>query len=202
MTPSLYAEPDVLARLDFPTPPLHSNRLIGLHGFAQSGKDTVAGILKDYGYEQIILARPILEALVRLNPIVQSDNRGRLHRFNSILLEEGYEGAKQTTEFRRLMQVFGTEVGRDLFGENVWLDAAARKMEPGRLYVISDVRFHNEAQFIADRGGMLVKVVRPDTGPVNGHNSDAGLPDSLFDVILHNDGTLQDLANRVYMDLV
>lgn len=202
MTPSLYAEPDTLSRLDFPTPALHSNRLIGLHGFARSGKDSVAHVLKHYGYEQIVLARPILDALITLNPIVQADTKGRTYRFNEVLVEEGYEEAKKTLEFRRLMQVFGTEVGRGIMGDDVWLEVADKKMTVGQRYVISDVRFQNEADWIKDHGGMLVKVVRPGYGPVNAHASDAGLPDSEFDLIIPNDGTLQDLAHRVHSDIV
>lgn len=205
MSPSLYAE--ALTWFDWsPRRPVRESRIIGLHGFAQSGKDTVAGFLKHYGYEQVVLAKPLLDCLVALDPIVAADANGRTYRFAEVLEAEGYEEAKKTPEFRRLLQVFGSEVGRDLLGPalgvNTWVDIARNKIAKKGQYVISDVRFRDEVKMVREEGGLLVKVKRPGYGPINGHKSDAGLPDHLFDVVIYNDGTLTDLAAKVEKELV
>lgn len=195
---TMYTEPDTFHTL----PGSGESRLIGMHGFAGTGKDTVAQILSDHGYHRVAFATPILESLSTLNPIVSVDSMGRMLRFNDVLEMEGYEEAKKTLEFRRLMQVFGTDVGRDLFGENVWVDQAKKKMGPKGKFIITDVRFPNEVKMVKSLGGTLVKILRPGYTPVNEHISDSGLPDRLFDRILINDGSIEDLRRNVVQSLL
>jgi len=77
--------------------------------------------------------------------------------------------------------------------------------------VFSDVRFMNEFQAIKDGGGFVVRVKRKLTTPYDEkamnllHDSETELPnkpDDLFDYIIDNSGTLEDLAveidNMVY----
>jgi hypothetical protein len=91
----------------------------------------------------------------------------------------------------------GTEVGRDLIYEAIWIDGLRNKIRNGD-YVITDVRFDNEAEMIrSNREGFLVKIVRDGVGPVNSHKSDSGLPDELFDLIINNDGSLEEFLESV-----
>lgn len=68
---------------------------------------------------------------------------------------------------------------------------------------ISDVRFRNEVDGVRAAGGKVIKIVRPGAGLGGGaglHPSEveqASIPDDAFDAILHNDGTLEDLATKV-----
>ena len=58
--------------------------------------------------------------------------------------------------------------------------------------------FENEAEMIrAHSEGILVKIVRDGVGPVNTHSSDSGLPDSMFDLIINNDGSLEEFLQSV-----
>jgi hypothetical protein len=79
---------------------------------------------------------------------------------------------------RVAMQLFGTEVGRELFskwmphvGERFWLThfqlrrETLLKKEPNTNIVVCDVRFPNEAELIKDLGCILVKVIRPGHQP-------------------------------------
>lgn len=174
------------------------NRLIGLSGFAQVGKDSVANILKEHGFQRIALADPIREAMYLLNPIVVTDSRGRIFRLQEVVDDIGWDDAKTSIpEVRRLLQVFGTEVGRQLFGEGIWVDLAMRKIGPEGKYVITDVRFPNEVLAIGSLGGSLIRVTRPGSAPVNQHISDAGLSGSWFYAEISNDGSLEDLRSKV-----
>jgi hypothetical protein len=91
----------------------------------------------------------------------------------------------------------GTEVGRDMFGDNFWVDQALREVQDDDLAVFTDCRFPNEAQAIKDRGGVVWRVERPGFGPVNGHASETSLDDWDFDGIIQNNGTLDDLTYKV-----
>lgn len=171
--------------------------IIGLHGYAQSGKDSLAKILvDDFGYTRIAFADILREAIYRLNPIVEANidiDRGVVvTRVQSLVDSIGWDRAKvEYEEVRRLLQVMGTEVGRQLFYEDIWVDAALKDYDPQGKYVVTDMRFDNEVAAIEGRKGVLVKVKRPGVGPVNDHVSDAGLPDEAFDLILDNDSTLE-----------
>jgi hypothetical protein len=74
-------------------------------------------------------------------------------------------------EIRGLLQRMGTEVGRQMFGEQVWINKAMEIAEREDNVVFSDVRFHNEADAILRAGGRLWRVTRPGVGPVNSHAS-------------------------------
>jgi hypothetical protein len=192
---------------------VHVPTVIGMHGYARSGKDTVAQFLAPFGYQRLAFADRLRECMYALDPIVGADSRGRPWRLQEIVDEVGWDEAKGVTlgkvdgpEIRRLLQVFGTEVGRELLSDTIWVDVVLKQIEeglkdnPSARFVITDVRFPNEEMglrtglgFLAPRDIELWKVTRPGVNPVNSHVSDAGLADSLFDAVLSNHGTLDDL---------
>ncbi|RZU35977.1 dephospho-CoA kinase [Streptomyces sp. BK022] len=172
-------------------------RYIGLHGFAGTGKDAVAKILANYGYERVAFADVLREALYVLNPIVSYGYTGQ-QWLSEVVDHLGWDLAKREyPEIRRMLQVLGTEVGREMIDQNVWVNSVFKKLEEGKKYVFTDVRFVNEHQAIDSRLGLLVKIDRPGYGPVNAHKSDKGLPDEWFDVRIVNDGSLEDLNTKV-----
>lgn len=191
---TVYANPDNHHRIDMP----HLN-VLGLHGFAQSGKDTIAKGLERYGYTRVALADPIRSIAYAIDPIIAADSYGRLFRLQEYVDQVGWDDAKvSNSEVRRLLQVIGTEVGRDMLGSNVWVDLAEEKMAHPGFWVVTDVRFLNEVDMIRRLNGTLVKVIRPGVRSVNQHVSDKGLPDHLFDHVIHNDGTIDELFQKVY----
>ena len=92
--------------------------IIGLSGYAQSGKDTVAELLcLNYGFKRISFALPMRDAIYTLNPYIINDGLGDGNwRVADEVDEHGWDIAKQHPEVRRLMQVFGTDVGSNMFG--------------------------------------------------------------------------------------
>ena len=169
--------------------------IIGLSGYAQSGKDTVAELLcLNYGFKRISFALPMRDAVYTLNPIVEGGNR-----VSDLVDEYGWDIAKAVPEVRRLLQVFGTEVGRNLFGETFWIDQAFKRAEEYQRVVFSDVRFPNEAKAIQQRNGDVWRINRHNHTAVNGHTSEHAMDNFMFKHVIYNDGTLNDLSNEVFM---
>src|SRR6266511_6207822 len=107
-------------------------RLIGLTGYAQSGKDSVAGFLKDYGYQRVAFADGVREALLALDPflvpfppIIPSAIPPRL---SALVAGVGWDEAKKHPEVRRLLQRLGTEVVRDMVDPDAWVSLGMRKV--------------------------------------------------------------------------
>jgi hypothetical protein len=170
-----------------------NNNYIGLSGWAKSGKDTVANYLvENYGYKKLSFAEPMRESLLRLNPLVpymQSEIR-----LATAVRHMGWEDLKRINpEVRELLQRFGTEVGREMFGQNFWVDLAISKIQPGDKVVFADVRYKNEADAIRNLGGPVVRVARDGVGPANNHSSEHDLNTYDFDLVVANNGSLDDL---------
>lgn len=176
--------------------------LIGLSGYAQSGKDSTADILvREFGFKRLAFADSLRAAVYALDPHMEI---GDLTYAKVLDYYGGYEAARETphkTEIRRLLQRMGTEVGRNLFGENFWVDQTLSKREPHLDYVITDCRFLNEARAVVNEG-QVWRITRPGVGPAVSadgsiHPSETSLDNWPFDHIINNFGTLDELAITV-----
>ncbi|MER5754333.1 hypothetical protein [Streptomyces sp. NPDC002088] len=173
-------------------------QFVGLHGHAGVGKDTVAEILAKFGYTRVAFADKLREALYTLNPVILTDTDGRVWTLRDIVDEIGWDDAKRKyEEIRRMLQVLGTEVGREMISQDVWVNAAFKDLDEDKKYVFTDVRFVNEHQAIDSRLGLLIRVDRPGVGPANDHKSEKALPDQWFDASIVNDGSIEDLHTKV-----
>lgn len=167
--------------------------IIGLTGYAQSGKDTVAKILVDnYGYTRVAFADKIREFLYETSP-----------DYIKLLVDEvGWEKAKQNSAVRELLQ--NTGVGaRKVFGENFWVNQALGSMAVGYPnIVVTDVRFVNEADTLKVNGGQIWRVKRLGVSAVNSHVSETQMDDYKVDQIFVNNGTIEDLEALVKTRMV
>ena len=171
---------------------------IGMSGYARSGKDTVADILhEEYGFGRVTLAAPLKEMVYTLNPWVDIDFDCHV-RYQDFVDDLGLHEAKNHPEVRRLLQVYGTDVMRRQFGEDVWVDLAYSGKDPADHWVVTDCRFKNEANGIRNHGGFVVRVERPGVEPPNLHPSEVDLLDYDFDFYLDNSGTLEELEASVH----
>lgn len=169
-------------------------RLIGIAGKAGSGKDTVAAHLVDnYSFTRYALAAPIKKAMCAAFSLPE-------HVFEDRELKEkplDWLGFSP----RRLAQLFGTEFGRKIVGDDVWLRVAQRNIDwlratGGGDVVVSDVRYNNEAEWIRRNCGEVWVVDRPDTAPVASHSSEAGVDMALVNRVLPNNGSIAQLKLR------
>jgi hypothetical protein len=171
--------------------------IIGLSGYAQSGKDTIAEMLTmNYGFKRLAFADNIRKAIIKLNPILNDGSR-----ISESVKKIGWEPTKAISETRRLLQVFGTEIGREMFGEDFWVKQVLKQIEEDEIYdhfVITDVRFPNEANLIKLKGGEVWRVNRGANKPINSHASESAMDDYKFDRIISNESTIQSLESEVF----
>ena len=170
--------------------------IIGLTGYAQSGKDTVAKLFVNNGFTQMAFADPMREALLQLNPLITVG--GHYAHLQDAVKKLGWEDLKKLSpQVRPLLQRMGTEVGREMFGENFWVDLALQRAAEHRDVVFSDVRFKNEADAIVERGGAIIRILREGTLPANSHRSETEMDDYPVDYVIGNHGLPEDLYPKV-----
>jgi hypothetical protein len=171
--------------------------LIGLTGFARTGKDTTADFMTtDFGFTKFSFADPMREALVRLDPTIHVG--GHPTSLASAVNLMGWEELKgASSDVRPLLQRFGTEVGRNMFGQNFWVDLALKSIADVNKAVFADVRFKNEADAIKAAGGIVIRITRPEYGPANSHISELEMVDYPVDFTINNSSNLFALKNEV-----
>lgn len=170
--------------------------IIGVTGFKRSGKNTIADVLAiDYDFTLLSFAEPVYKMVFAFNAYITPHGR----RIQSLVEEFGWDIAKETfPEVRRQLQAMGTECGRDLLGETIWVDTWEKSLpeESNRRVVVPDVRFPNEAERIRSLGGVIWRVLRPGTAP-DGHRSESDQLQIEPDAVLRNTGTIDDLHRLV-----
>jgi len=104
------------------------------------------------------------------------------------------------------LQKTGTEAMRHTFGDDFWVKTLKRRVLASRdtCFVITDVRFPNEAAAIKSWGGFVVDVVRPQAPEAlaDGRDSDHPSETALdlyadWDGVIINDGTIEQLRDQV-----
>lgn len=183
--------------------------LIGITGKKNSGKDTVAKIIililydySDEGVERFLYDDDLID-------IVPSDVKIRsfaepIKRMVAELINEDVE-ALEDREFkekelpaiftsygdrltpRKLMQLIGTEFGREMIHNDIWVDLLFENYDSTKKWIISDVRFENEAIRILKAGGYLLQVVSKEVGIKDTHASETSDLYNLCYRIITND---------------
>lgn len=166
--------------------------IIGLTGYARTGKDTVASVLvKDFGFERIAFADPIRELLYELNPKVNGIY------LREMVEEHGWEITKSQMEVRRLLQDLGIGA-RKVFGSTFWVERAMFKMSIDKNYVITDVRFRNEADAIRSLPSKIWRIQRSGVVAINDHVSEHDMDYYNVDYTLVNEGPIEYLSILVH----
>lgn len=181
--------------------------IIGFHGVKGSGKDTAAQYLIDnYGFKKRAFADKLKEAVANLFgiPLQEVDEFKTFEYY--VQVEPGVTGLS----WRKFLQRFGTEMGRNTFGKDFWVDQWEDSLYqiadfPNDVnIVVTDVRFQNECHTIQRLGGVVFRITRPGHEP-DGHASEKRLPDILLDGEISNDSTIEDLhkdVEKVYQEVL
>lgn len=188
--------------------------LIGLCGYPGVGKDELAKFaVAHYAFTRVAFGDKLRQALWAINPHIPLESRilgvkfTKVVRLQDLVNLIGWERAKHEYPIvREHLQTVGTEAGRDIHGENCWINAskltAVVKEKPN--VIVTDVRFGNEVRHVRKLGGVLVNVTRPGVGPVNNHASEQMDYRKVADYFLANDGGIEDLGvkfDRIFTNL-
>lgn len=181
-------------------------QIIGLSGFARSGKDEAAKVLvEQYGFTRVAFADKLRDFLYALDPMVGIEGEpyeGGLSPVGvqNVIDKHGWEGYKETEYgniIRTYLQRLGTEAGRQTLWDTIWIDAAFAGVDASKV-VVTDARFFNEFDAVRERGGSVWRIERPGVGPANDHASELEAIDyPHFEYRLENDGTVEDWHKRV-----
>jgi hypothetical protein len=151
---------------------------VGVMGLAGSGKDTVGDILENsliYTYTKVSFAE----------------------KLKDVCKELGWDGNKDQ-KGRALLQTIGMALR--VYDPEAWVKILDKKIDSKRSYVFTDVRFKNEAEYIRKNGGIVLKIERPSLvlSEAHKHISEAGQSEIAPDHVVGNDGTIEDLKNKIY----
>lgn len=195
-------------------------KIIGINGTLGSGKTTaailLAAILDTKGYDvyyktYAFKLKQIVEILTGMK--LMHDDSGYVFQNG---LRDFSEAQKNTyiedygMTVGQMLQFLGTDLFRNHWDKDVWLKAVFMDYNPkdmnGKIWIIGDVRFPNEAEWIKKLAPGENKIIRI-TGDPNGtnerstrdkkHASEISMDNYEFDYEIVNDGTLEDLRNKL-----
>lgn len=165
--------------------------IIGIAGPIGAGKTTVASMLPVDAHLQ--WADPLYSGLAAMLGVPESILRGRDKKEDPI----GWLGVSP----RRLLQTLGTEWGRNLIRDDLWVLLTMRAIEQAgyRHVAICGTRFRNEMDAIRQAGGEVWWVDPPPTHTetLTGHASEGLIKPLDCDRIIQNNGSLRDLEAAV-----
>ena len=171
-------------------------KLIGVHGKARSGKDTIANHLVDeHGFVRTAFADPLKAAsAVLFGWPVDLAFSDEIKGYKSPLWD-----ITGRTAFQRLGDAM--KIG---FGTDFWIKRWAceyARLKDKHSVVVSDVRSDAEADMIRGLGGVILHLERRGAG-LSGlegmHSSEAGITfNRSTDLRIENNGTLSELEDEI-----
>lgn len=185
--------------------------LLAFAGKMYTGKDTAANIwvsryakyLRDINavsttptrdYARIAFADGIKSICKQLFNLTNEDVNTPEGKKKSILL--------YNKTVRELLQGVGEGL-RQSISPNIWVYSTMQKIDTilqieACHILVTDVRYINELNALKSRGFTLIKMVR-NTGVVDNHPSEQDLKDELFDYVIDNNGTMEELEQKLLL---
>ena len=173
--------------------------LIGLLGKKRSGKSTCAKYIQEkFAFENVSFAEGVKRVSTRRYSLRESQMEIYKdtidHRWNKtprdIFKEIGMNARKGDPDY--WVKYLHTRILHKI------------KSSPHTNFVISDVRFKNEADFIVKHGGYLIRVIRPGLKEDN-HISETEGDCIEVDMEIHNDSTVKNLVqvlDNIIIDII
>jgi hypothetical protein len=181
---------------------MNDHPLIAVHGFKQSGKDTLAHLLvSEYGFQRLAFADRVKDAIHIIFSVPKADLYGsdtdkqKLSPVKWSDLEQVDREQKDDPthlSIRELLQIFATEICRDKI-PSIWYRFLP--IQNQELTVISDLRFLNEAEHLRSLNALIIEVKRP-SAMASHHASESGLPPDLIHHTLQNDSDLETFLKK------
>jgi hypothetical protein len=197
--------------------------IVGVCGFIGSGKDTIADYLVNFHeFRRESFASTLKDAVSAVFGWDRTLLEGRTKEAREWREQVDPWWAARldmpTLTPRWVLQYWGTEVCRKGFHDDIWIASLENKLRNSKdNVVVSDCRFPNEILSIKNAGGMVIRVVRGpepfwyDTAlwanqgltefqeelkTLGIHASETAWVGTEFDLVIDNNGTIEDLYNQ------
>ena len=185
---------------------------IAISGKANSGKNTVGKLIYKCLYEEfkgrkhlskeyIAFADPIKKIARTMFPDLPEKFLTGPSNFRSEIIPNAFKDGKPLT-VRQLLIDIGMS-GRS-YKENIWLDVFDSTYQylvnrGKKVIIVTDVRFLNEFGHLKTKGFTNIRVIRDSFLKIDhaSETSQDAIPDSDFDFIINNNGSLKDLKEEV-----
>jgi hypothetical protein len=198
--------------------------LIGVCGFIGSGKDTVADYLVNFHeFRRESFASTLKDAVAAVFgwDRIMLEGRTKAAREWREQIDPWWAERLNMPGLtpRWVLQYWGTEVCRKAFHDDIWIASLENKLRNSRDHtVISDCRFPNEISAIKNAGGRIIWVKRgklpewysiarqankgfkwaiQELENLGIHASETSWVGTEFDLIIDNDGTIEDLYCQI-----
>ena len=186
------------------------NKLILVSGRKQTGKDTLAELFVETGYQRVALADQLkFQTLQLLNDIVVPKNKLTFQDFfeNKEMVVDimALKQTPKTATIRRWLQRYSMLI-KEMLGTYYWADMLIKEIREYHLekhLVVADVRFPYEIERFYDQLALnydihLIRILR-DTGYNDQDISETALDDyneEAFDFIIDNNASMEDLKKK------
>jgi len=201
-----------------------TKQIIGICGFIGSGKDTAADYLVNFHeFRRDSFAATLKDAVAAVFGWDRELLEGRTKQAREWReqVDTWWAERLKMPELtpRLVLQLWGTEVCRRSFHDDIWIASLESRLRNSQdSIVISDCRFPNEIKAIKQAGGKVIWVQRGElpswhimAGKANNgdafaaeklkslgvHASETAWVGTDFDYIVDNNGTVDELYNRI-----
>jgi hypothetical protein len=198
--------------------------IIGVCGFIGSGKDTVADYLVNFHeYRRESFANSLKDAVAQVFGWDRTLLEGRTAQAREWREQVDSWWAKRLNmpelTPRLMLQLWGTEVCRSGFHDDIWIASLENKLRNSQdNVVISDCRFPNEIKSLRASGGIILRIERgvqphwtdiaakANQGDVKArawlktegiHASETAWVGTDFDFVLHNNSSIDSLYKQI-----
>lgn len=195
--------------------------IIGVLGLIGSGKNTVGEILKkEYSFEQVSFASTLKDAVSVMFDWPRHLLEGDTDESRDFREKQDVFWSKKFNRPitpRSILQQFGTEIVRNNLLQNFWVFSLEKRLNINKNYVLTDVRFKNEIEWLKSQNSILVEIRRgvlphwysvakqansgntkaADFMYKNVHPSEWDWIGTEVDFDIDNDGSLDDLKRKI-----
>lgn len=185
-------------------------KIILINGKKRCGKDYFANRLKEQLHLKgktsniISFADPIKEILattfdISLSSLNEYKNNPNTYKIRFVKESVGGDNTVRSSDFRKILQNFGTEAMKKHFGEDVWVKLLQNKIASFDCdyVIIPDFRFSIE--YIPN--AITIKIINNNLHNNDAHVSENDLNDFSFDYILDNtDNRLNSQIVNIFVD--
>jgi ABC-type dipeptide/oligopeptide/nickel transport system ATPase subunit len=216
----MFAEPKIMCT--FVKINYMKKKIIGISGKIGSGKDTFAELLAEQLHGKVE-RHALADKLRLITEIVSGIRMTTTHKANKPFCNEirNYTQDQKNIVIKQFgktigetLQLVGTDLFRDNYDTDIWVksffdEELDDKLNNGKIIVIPDVRFVNEANYILQEGGYLIRLegdpmgVRENSLRDLKHISETNLDNyTNFSKVIYNNKRDIQLLKKVVNDLI